>query len=103
MSEQEKKAAESKQQKRSAKEQHELQQQHNSAVEHGGVTQIGDFDVEKQKEEREKLEEENADKGYLNEFDPALPTVDEGDLGDDADEDRDSAENAKKQGEVPGS
>lgn len=86
----------------SQEEKTKRQQEHNSAVEHGGVTQIGNFDPQQQQEERDKVEEENADKGYLNEFDPAYPTVNEDDLGETEDDDRDAKETAKKQGEVPG-
>lgn len=70
-------------------------QEHNSAVQHGGVTQIGDFDAEKQREEREERESELApgEVGVWNEGDSALPTVSEEDRDSgDAEPDRDTDE-----------
>lgn len=77
-------------------------QEHNEAVHHGGVAQIGDFDAEAQREEREEREAELVEGAPYNANDPALPTVTEDHLNADVDEnDRPVDEIADKQADLP--
>lgn len=77
-------------------------QEHNEGYTHGGVTQIGDFDVAQQQEDRDKAAEEALGKASLNENDPALPTVTDEHLDADDDEDDRPVDDIKEQqGDLP--
>lgn len=76
--------------------------QYLGGVTHGGVQQVGEFDYEQQKADREEAAAAQVGNAHLNANDPALPTVTEEHLKADPDEsDRDSDKFAEQQGDLP--
>lgn len=73
-------------------EKYDQQQEHNSSHTHGGVVQLGEFDVEQQEADREEADQENEEGAIYNENDPALPTLDKDNIPEDDEDDRNTEE-----------